>query len=298
MNDFHKSVLLKEVIDYLKVKKGEKYIDATLGGGGHSKAILEKGGRVLGIDLDQDALNYVSDRLNKEIKDKKLILSKGNFRDLDEIARLNNFEKVSGIVFDLGVSSFQINTPNRGFSFLRKGPLDMRMDTSSPVTAETLVNLLGKGELNEIFIKFGQEYRFRSISDSIISTRRVKAIKTTEDLAKAVKNAYGIKGEIGNFTKNKINQRVFQALRIAVNEELSNLEKALPKAVMLLDRGGRLAVIGFHSLEDKIVKQSFKKFEKENLGKIVTEKPVIPGVLELSENERSRSSKLRIFERN
>lgn len=298
MNDFHKSVLLKEVIDYLKVQKDAKYIDVTLGGGGHTSEIIKAGGNVLGIDLDKDALSFVSGKLKDDIERKKLIISKGNFADIDEIARLNKFEKVNGIIFDLGVSSYQINTSSRGFSFLKEGPLDMRMDTNSPIKAETLVNLLQKGELNEIFNKYGQEHRFRSVSEGIVSARRVGAIKTTGDLTRIVQKAYGIKGEITDFTKNKINQKVFQALRIAVNEELTSLEKALPKAVLLLKKGGRLEVISFHSLEDRIVKNMFKGFEKENLGKIITKKPIVPSAEEILDNPRSKSSKLRVFERN
>jgi 16S rRNA (cytosine1402-N4)-methyltransferase len=297
MNDFHEGVLKKEVTDYLQIKSGGKYIDATLGGGGHTKEILKKGGIVLGIDLDDDALDYVSENLKEEIESKKLTISKGNFSDIDKIARLYNFENVNGIIFDLGISSHQINTPSRGFSFLRKGPLDMRMDTKSPITAEKLVNLLEKGELNEIFYKFGQENRSRAISDSIVSARRIKALKTTDDLVDAIKSAYGIKGKISNFTKNKISQKVFQAIRIAVNQELSNLEKALPKAVNLLESRGRLGVITFHSLEDKIVKNMFKKFEKENLGKIITKKPLVANDLEIAQNQRAKSAKLRVFEK-
>ena len=174
MNNYHTPVLLEESIDLLKIKSGGKYIDATLGGGGHSQKILSLGGKVLGIDLDTDALEYVKKKLGKQI-----ILAKGNFKNIDEIAHLNDFEKVEGIIFDLGVSSHQIDTPDRGFSFLKEGPLDMRMDKDSPVTAEALINLLGKGELYEIFNNFGQDSRSGFVSKSIIMSRKIKPIQST-----------------------------------------------------------------------------------------------------------------------
>ena len=299
MNNFHTPVLLKEVLDFLQVKEGKKYIDATLGGGGHTKGILELGGRVLGIDQDREAIDYVSKNEISNIENQKLFLEKGNFKDLNKIARLKNFDKVSGILFDLGVSSHQIDTPQRGFSFLKDGPLDMRMDNEAAVTAEILVNLLEKGELYELFNNLGQERRSWSISNSIVRARRVKAIKTTGDLEAVVEQAYGIKaGKASDFTKNLINRKVFQALRIAVNQELENLSEALPKAEYLLEEKGRIVAISFHSLEDKIIKNVFKDFEKKNLGKIITEKPVLPGREEILNNSRAKPAKLRVFEKN
>ncbi|HYM65344.1 MAG TPA: 16S rRNA (cytosine(1402)-N(4))-methyltransferase RsmH [Candidatus Sulfotelmatobacter sp.] len=296
MSNYHRSVLLKEVIDLLKVKKGEKIIDATLGGSGHTKAFLEKGAKVLGIDLDEDAIEHTKKSLGEN---KNLILVKGNFRDLDKIAHLNNFDKVAGVLFDLGVSSHQMDTPERGFSFLKGGPLDMRMDKSSGVTAEALVNLLEKGELNDIFNKFGQERRSRVISNSIVRARRIRAIKTTGDLAGIIQQAYGVKKEdINEFTKNLINKRVFQALRIAVNEEIENIKEALPKAYGVLGKGGRIAVISFHSLEDGVVKNTFKDFEKKNMGKVIIKKPIEVSKRELNANPRAASAKLRVFEKN
>lgn len=294
MNSFHTPVLLQEVIDFLKVTSGKKYIDATLGGGGHTRKILEEGGKVLGIDADSEAIKYVKN----QILDKNLILVKGNFRDLDKFAHSKNFDKISGIIFDLGVSSYQIDNPERGFSFLKDGPLDMRMDKESSLTAEALVNLLEKGELYDLFNKLGQERRFRAVSDSIIRARRIKAIRTTQDLAKVVQDAYKIKGDISDFTKNEINKRIFQALRIAVNGELENIKEALPKALGLLGKGGRIVVISFHSLEDGIVKKAFKDFELNNMGKIITKKPVEVIDTEARINPRARSAKLRVFEKN
>lgn len=298
MSKFHASVLLKEVIDFLKVKKQEKYIDATLGGGGHAKAILDLGGIVLGIDVDQDALDYVKNNQKLSFKNKKLILSKGNFKDIEKIAHLNGFEKVSGILFDLGISSHQIDTPERGFSFLKDGPLDMRMDKDLGITAETLVNVLTKGELYDLFNKFGQERRAFAISGNIVRARRVKAVQTTSELASIIEKAYGIRGDVSDFTKNIVNKRVFQALRMAINSELENIEEALPKAIYLLKGKARIVVISFHSLEDGVVKRAFKDFEKRNMGKIITEKPITATKQELEKNPRAASAKLRVFEKN
>ena len=298
MSKFHTPVLLKEAINALDVKKNKQYIDATVGGGGHTQEILKRGGIVLGIDLDQEALDYVKDNFKLQIANFKLFLTKGNFKDIDKIAHLNNFSKVWGIIFDLGVSSRQIDNAQRGFSFLRQGPLDMRMDKNSPLTAEYLVNILGKGELYAIFNKLGQETHARAISSVITSTRRVKAIQTTGELSDVVQKAYGINGEISDFTKNRINQKVFQALRMAVNNELENIEKALPKALELLESGGKLVVLSFHSLEDKIVKEAFINFEKQNMGKIITKKPITASEEEVNINPRSKSAKLRVFEKN
>ena len=298
MNNFHTPVLLKEIVDLLQVKQGKKYIDATIGGGGHTGFILSLGGKVLGIDADQDALDHVQESLADKIKNQELVLKKGNFRDLEKIAHSKNFDTSSGILFDLGVSSYQIDSPERGFSFLREGPLDMRMDQSSPLTADALVNLLEKGELYELFNKLGEEHRAGAISNSIIRARRVKAIQTTTQLTDVVAKAYRFEGEISDFVKNKINQKVFQALRIAVNSELENLKEALPQALELLEEKGRMAVISFHSLEDRIVKQTFREFEEKGLGKIITSKPIEATDEEKGKNSRARSAKLRVFEKN
>ena len=298
MNNFHTPVLLKETIDLLQVKKGEKYIDATLGGGGHTREILKLGATVLGIDVDREALEYVKKSQKSKVKSQKLILAKGNFREIDKIAHLNSFDKVSGIIFDLGVSSYQIDNSKRGFSFLKGGPLDMRMDESLGVKASDLINILPKGELYEIFTKLGEERRALAISNSIVSARRIAPIQTTGDLLSVIQEAYGIKGELTDFTRANIGKRVFQALRIVVNDELENIKEALPKSLELLEMRGRLAVISFHSLEDRIVKQSFLDFEKRNMGKIITKKPIIASGEEAGNNSRSRSARLRVFERN
>lgn len=296
MDTYHTSVFLKEVITFLDIKQGKKYIDATLGGGGHTQAILEKGGRVLGIDTDQDAIEHVRERF--KIQDLRfkigedLILAKGNFRDIGEIARAHGFENVDGILFDLGVSSYQLDTGNRGFSFQNSGPLDMRMSSDLSVTAEDLVNGLTKKELYELCKVYGEERNAWAVSESIDRARKVEKITTTAQLAKIIKEA--VRG-----SKDKVHPatRVFQALRIAVNDELHGLENALPQAIELLDVNGRIAVISFHSLEDRIVKHAFKLFAKGNKGNIITQKPVVPTDEEIAQNNRSRSAKLRVFEK-
>ena len=279
MSNFHKSVLLKEIIHGLRVEENKKYIDATLGGGGHAIEILKRGGEVLGIDADQEAIDYVK----LKVKSEKLIVTKGNFRDIDKIAHLNNFDKAAGIIFDLGVSSHQIDSHIRGFSFQNEGPLDMRMDQELGVRALDLIKILRKKELYEIFTKFGEESRAWEISEAIVGSRSVKPIETTTDLAKIV---FGMAGR---------SKKVFQALRIAVNDELNSIMQALPKALALLEKNGRLCVISFHSLEDRIVKRTFIEFEEKNMGRIITEKPIVPAASEIEINKRAKSAKLRIF---
>jgi 16S rRNA (cytosine1402-N4)-methyltransferase len=292
MSDYHKPVLLNEILEGLQVKPDEKYIDATLGGGGHSFEILRLGGIVLGIDVDKDAIEYVRDK-----KPENLTLARGNFRDIDKIAPEQNFEKVAGIIFDLGVSSHQLDEPTRGFSFQREGPLDMRMDHELGVRALDLIKILTKGELNEIFTKFGEETRAWAISDAIVRARGIKPIETTGELAKVVEDGLKRRGLFRGDNQAGQSKKVFQALRIVVNDELNAITEALPKALTLLKKNGRLCIVSFHSLEDRIVKKEFLKFEEAKLGKIVTEKPIIPTEKEINENSRARSAKLRIFEK-
>ncbi len=294
MNNYHTSVLLQEAIELLQIKAGERYIDGTLGAGGHTIEILKHGGRVLGLDVDQDALEFVNEELrskNQELRD-NLTLVKGNFKDIDKIAKENKSETVDGILLDLGVSSHHFEAPERGFSFQREGPLDMRMDKDLHVKAGDLVNVLTKSELTDLFTKLGEERFTRLIVSRIVEARKVKRIETTAELANIIRRAVP-------FSKKGINPatKVFQALRIAVNDELNNLIEALPKALTLLESGGRLAVISFHSLEDRIVKRSFLEFEEKGLGSIITKKPLIPTEEEIAANSRSRSSKLRVFEK-
>lgn len=290
MNNYHKSVLLQEVLDLLKVTPGKKYIDATLGGGGHTEAILERGGDVLGLDVDEDALEFVRAKNEGERKG-TLVLAKGNFKDIDTIAKKHGFDQVAGILFDLGVSSYQLDTPEKGFSF-QEGPLDMRMDRSLSVRAQDLVNGLTNKELQELFVKLGEERYARSIAKHIDYYRKTKPIETTAELAAIVREAVpNLPSRIHPATK------VFQALRIAVNDELHVLREALPKAYSLLGTGGRLAVISFHSLEDRIVKQAFVSFAEDGSGQILTPKPIEATEEEQNGNRRSRSAKLRGIEK-
>jgi len=293
MSNFHEPVLLKEAVDGLRVEKDKKYIDATLGGGGHSFEILRRGGIVLGIDVDKEALEYIE----KNKKPENLTIARGNFRDISNIARLNNFNKVAGVIFDLGVSSHQIDSPKRGFSFQSEGPLDMRMDDSLGVKALDLLKILTKGELNEIFTEFGEETNAWAISDAIVRARSVKPIETTIELAKIVEEALRRKGLHKGETRAGQSKKVFQALRIVVNDELNAIAEALPKALELLEEKGRICVISFHSLEDRIVKKKFLEFEEKKMGKIITEKPIVPSLDEVQKNVRARSAKLRIFEK-
>jgi 16S rRNA (cytosine1402-N4)-methyltransferase len=298
MQTYHISVLPEEVLSFLAVSAGKKYIDATLGGGGHTEAILERGGRVLGIDADQEAIEYVKAKSEEQRAKGNLVTIQGNFRDIDRIAEENGFGEVAGVLFDLGVSSHQFDTPERGFSFQKAGPLDMRMDQSLSVTAQDLINGLTKQELSDLFYKLGEEYQGRLIAHEIVSAREKKKIETTEELEKIIRHALGGRArKQGKVTGIHPATKVFQALRIAINDELNSLEEALPKAVQLLANNGRLAVISFHSMEDRIVKNMFRSFAADGLGAIVTDKPVIPGPEEIERNIRARSAKLRVFER-
>ena len=294
MSDYHTSVLLQETIEDLQIQAGEQYIDGTLGGGGHTFEILKRGGKVLGIDVDEDALEFVkqeSKNRNYSVG-KDLILAQGNFKDIDKIAKENSFTSVSGILLDLGISSHHVDAAERGFSFLKDAPLDMRMDKKLQVTAGDLVNVLTRNELIELLIKLGEEPFAKSIASQIVEARKTKRIETTTELSEIIKRAVP-------FSKKGINPatRAFQALRIAVNDELNSLLEALPKAISLLEHGGRLAIISFHSLEDRIVKREFLTFEEKGLGTIITKKPIVPKEEEIVANSRSRSSKLRVFEK-
>lgn len=280
---YHIPVLRDEVVEGLNIKPGKKYIDATLGGGGHTQVILQRGGIALGLDVDEEAIQYVG----KHINSSRLILVHGNFNNLGIIARKSNFDKVSGILFDLGVSSYQLNGNERGFSFRFDEKLDMRMDKTNPITAEFIINKKSKEELYEIFTKFAEELDSWSIVESIVRARAITPIVSTSKLVSIINEA--------KIKNNRINPsaRVFQALRIAVNGELDNLETGLKQAYELLEPGGRLVVISYHSLEDRIT----KLFPKGKQLQIINKKPIRPTYQELQNNPRARSAKLRIFEK-
>lgn len=301
MARFHKPALLKETTNYLKVIRGEKYIDATVGGGGHSEAILKLGGKILGIDCDPEAIKAARRYLSTACPGPKFRtpntfwrLVQGNFVHLKNLAKENNFTRVAGILFDLGVSAYQLETPKRGFSFNLEGPLDMRMDPSLSVTAADLVNGLNKGELDKLFSELGQEHYSRRIAEAICRARRLKPIKTSKELAEIVVR---VKSKRSKFARLHPATLCFQALRIAVNDELNSLKKALPQALDLLKLDGRLVVISFHSGEDRIVKRFFRKKDKAKELQILTKKPVRPTIKEVGQNPRSRSAKLRAGEK-
>ncbi len=296
MSNYHTSVLLEEVVEYLNIKPGEKYIDATLGGGGHSFEILKNGGKVLGIDVDEEALDFVEKKLNTEnIKYKNgenVTLARGNFRDIDTISKENGFEQVSGILFDFGVSSHQIDDPKRGFSFQKNGPLDMRMDTDLGVTAKDLLNGLHRNELINVFRNFGEERFAHGIATEIVRVRKLQEITTTDQLIEIIHRVMPAR-----LDRTAAAARIFQSLRIIINDELHVIEEALPKALQLLKSEGRIVAISFHSLEDRIVKHSFQTFEKNGWGEIITPHPMTATEEEKARNNRSRSAKLRVFEK-
>lgn len=293
MNVFHVPVLLTEVIENLNIQSGKKYIDATIGGGGHGFEILEKGGILLGVDQDQDAIRNLERSVKLKAQSLKLILVLGNFRDIKKIAKENGFEKVAGILFDLGVSSYQIEGSGRGFSFLRDEPLDMRMGSARDegVTAADIVNTLSAQELQDIFEKYGEEHNAKKIADAIVEKRHNEKMETSRELATVIEQVIPRRGYVHPAT------RVFQALRIVVNDEIGSLKKGLAEGFDLLEPGGRMAVISFHSLEDRVVKQAFREAEAKGDAHVVTKKPMVATLEEIIRNPRARSAKLRVVER-
>jgi len=299
----HTPVLLKEILEFFKPEKDKLYIDCTLGLGGHAGALLEQGARVIAIDADQASKKLAEANLGRFGSKFKAYL--GNFADV-----LGNFtpeheDKIDGILADLGLSSWQLEQSQRGFSFKRDEPLDMRMADSKsakgiPIenikgTAAWIINTYKEKELANLIYGFGEERLSRKIARVIVITRKKDPIRTTAKLAQLVVSTYPPKLRF----KSKIHPatRTFQALRIAVNNELESLEQALPIAIKLLKNGGRIAVISFHSLEDRIVKNFFRDEAAQGNLKILTKKPVSPSVEEVSKNPRSRSAKLRVAER-
>lgn len=290
MSDYHTPVLLEETLVALQVQPGQWYVDATLGGGGHTQAILEAGGNVLGIDQDQDALDEVAKKLSPDISSGQLRLVKANFRDLHTTVEEQSLATVTGILIDLGVSSHQLDVADRGFSF-NSDTLDMRMDASQPVTAAELLAKLPQQDLAQLFTDLGEERYANHFAKVIVHDRQQQPITSGRQLADLLVRvsppAYR-HGPIHPAT------RVFQSLRMAVNDELGSLSVALPQAISLLNSGGRLAVISFHSLEDRVVKQTLLQ---EPMVEVLTKKPITAGDQELAVNPRSRSAKLRVAEK-
>ena len=284
----HVPVLLTEVLDYLRIEEGAKYIDGTAGGGGHTAEIIKKGGKVLCIDQDQEAIDHLHARFKDE---KKVSIVKGNFFDIRNIARAQGFGDCSGILFDLGMSSFQIDASTRGFSFLRDQPLDMRMNTQTELTAHEIVNTWPQDALEEIFLKYGEEENAKQVAEAIVVRRKEKKFESTKELVDVLITLGRSNTAIHPAT------RVFQAVRIAVNSELDVLKIGLADAAEILGSGGRMVVISFHSLEDRIVKNKFRELDQKGTGKVLTKKPVMAGEEETKINRRSRSAKMRVFEK-
>ena len=307
----HKSVLLEETIESLNIKPDGIYVDGTLGGGGHAFHVCEKlgeHGRLIGIDQDAAAIAAATERLS-EFGDKVTIV-RSNYENVDEVLKELGISQVDGIYLDLGVSSYQLDTAERGFTYREDdAPLDMRMDQRNEMTAKDIVNTYSESELFHIIKNYGEDRFAKNIAKHIVRARQEKEIETTGELIEIIKAAIPAKVRA---TGGHPAKRTFQAIRIELNKELEVLEKSIDKMTDLLAPGGRLSIITFHSLEDRIVKNRFRINEnpctcppdfpvcmcgKKSKGRVVTRKPILPSEEELSENKRSKSAKLRVFEK-
>lgn len=305
--EYHKPVLYNETIENIIDKRPLIYVDCTLGGGGHTEGILENStedSKVIAIDQDNQAIEFAKKRLEKY--ENKLQIFKDNFKNLDTVIYLGGYEKVDRILMDIGVSSTQLDDVERGFSYKYEAKLDMRMNRDLKISAWDVVNKFSEKEIADIIYKYGEEPKSRKIAKNIVEYRKNKNIDTTIELSNIV-----IKS-IGKSMKKHPSKRTFQAIRIFVNKELEVLEEAMDKAVNLLNDKGKLLIITFHSLEDRMVKEKFRKYENpctcpsdfpvcvcgnKSLGKVLTKKPIVAKDEELNENNRAHSAKLRIFER-
>ncbi|MBO4903987.1 MAG: 16S rRNA (cytosine(1402)-N(4))-methyltransferase RsmH [Lachnospiraceae bacterium] len=303
----HKSVLLREVIDGLDIRPEGTYVDGTLGGGGHSYHILERlndQGRLIGIDQDGAAVAAAGERLERF---KNATIVRNNYCNIQQVLSSMNIMSVDGILLDLGVSSYQLDTPERGFSYMSDAPLDMRMDTRSSMTATDIVNNYSRSELTRIIRVYGEEKFAANIAKHITAAREGGPIKTTGELVDIIKASIPMKVQK---TMGHPAKQTFQAIRIELNRELTVLSDTLDTMIDLLNPGGRLCVITFHSLEDRIVKNIFKNAQdpctcpsdfpvcvcgKTSKGTVITKKPILPSEEEMQDNPRSKSAKLRIF---
>lgn len=306
----HISVLFEETLDGLKIWPDGIYVDGTMGGAGHGRAICERlssDGRYIGIDQDEAAIVTGTKRL--EPFQDRVSIARSNYSDMAAVVHGLGIEKVDGILLDLGVSSYQLDTADRGFSYREDAPLDMRMDQRQKMTARDIVNEYSEMELFHMIKEYGEDRFAKNIAKHIVAARQEKPIETTLQLAEIIK--YAIPAKV-RATGGHPAKRTFQAIRIELNQELTVLEDSLDMMIDLLNPGGRLCIITFHSLEDRIVKNNFRKNEnpctcppgfpvctcgKVSKGRVITRKPILPGEKELEENSRSKSAKLRIFER-
>lgn len=306
----HISVLLDETIDGLDIKPDGIYVDGTLGGGGHSYEILRRlspKGRLIGIDQDGEALKAAGERLKKF--ENQITLVRSNYCEIDKVLKELNVEKVDGILLDIGVSSYQLDNLERGFSYKSDAPLDMRMDTRQELTAADVVNTYSENELFKIIKDYGEDKFAKNIAKHIVLARKEKPLETTKELSEVIKRVIPMKVQAKGGHPAK---KTFQAIRIEVNQELTVLKESIDKMIDLLKPNGRICIITFHSLEDRIVKTKFRENEnpctcppnfpvcvcgKKSKGKVITRKPIIPSEDEIEENKRAKSSKLRIFER-
>lgn len=306
----HKSVLLYETVDSLNIKPDGIYVDGTLGGGGHAYEVLKRlgpKGRLIGIDQDADAIQAASGRL-KEYGEKVTIV-RSNYRNIKEVLSSLGIEKVDGIYLDLGVSSYQLDTAERGFTYRENAPLDMRMDQRNEKTAADIVNEYSEMELYRIIRDYGEDRFAKNIAKHIVRARQEKEIETTGELTEIIRAAIPAKVRA---TGGHPSKRTFQAIRIELNQELRVLEDSIDTMIDRLAPGGRLSIITFHSLEDRIVKNRFRTNEnpcvcppdfpvcvcgRKSKGKVVTRKAVLPAEEEISENPRAKSAKLRVFEK-
>jgi 16S rRNA (cytosine1402-N4)-methyltransferase len=294
MESAHRPVLLEETIEYLQCQQDGIYIDGTIGRGGHTEVIFDKienQGMVIGIDRDIEAIEAVKERFSgyKNIK-----IVHGNYIDIQQILTDLKIDKVNGMIFDLGVSSPQFDNPERGFSYRYEAPLDMRMNRKQSLTAGDIVNQYSQRELTRIIKEYGEERWASRIASFIVDFRTRKPLETTYDLVEVIKAAIPASARRSGGHPAR---RTFQALRIATNNELEQLKELIQKAVPLLKSGGRICIISFHSLEDRIVKRSFRAMSNDNLIKLITKKPIMVSKKEIKANPRARSARLRVAEK-
>ncbi|CDD57421.1 ribosomal RNA small subunit methyltransferase H [Bacteroides pectinophilus CAG:437] len=306
----HKSVLLDETIESLNIKPNGIYVDGTLGGGGHSYEIAKRltdGGRLIGIDQDEDAIRAAKERLS-EFADRVTIV-RDNYCNMPKVLDELGISKVDGILLDIGVSSYQLDEAERGFTYKQDAPLDMRMDQRQEMTAKDIVNGYSEEDLYRIIRDYGEDKFAKNIAKHIVQARQIKPVETTFELDEIIKAAIPMKFRA---TGGHPAKKTFQAIRIELNRELEVLDESIDAMTDLLNDNGRLCIITFHSLEDRIVKTRFRKNEnpctcppdfpvcvcgKKPKGKVITRKPIVPDEEELEENKRAKSSKLRVFER-